>query len=249
VYAYLQQGENHLAKQQWDYLKTIKEVYPINFKVLYAFAAIPARYLLENKSWQEAANLQIHPANFAWKDFQWQKAIIHFTRLMGSVHIGNMDSAKAELKELNQIYDNLTEQKDAYKANQVHIQIKASQAWIKFKEGKNDEALVLMNLAADLEDKTEKHPVTPGEVIPARELLADLLLQMNKPDKALVEYEADLKKHPNRFNGLYGAGLAAEKAGNLEKAGSFYRQLLSMVKPANSTRPELTTVKQFLEEH
>jgi tetratricopeptide (TPR) repeat protein len=168
---------------------------------------------------------------------------------MGSVHIGNMDSAKAELKELNQIYDNLTEQKDAYKANQVHIQIKASQAWIKFKEGKNDEALVLMNLAADLEDKTEKHPVTPGEVIPARELLADLLLQMNKPDKALVEYEADLKKHPNRFNGLYGAGLAAEKAGNLEKAGSFYRQLLSMVKPANSTRPELTTVKQFLEEH
>jgi tetratricopeptide (TPR) repeat protein len=246
VYAYLQKGENDLAKQEWNYLKTINEVHPVNFKVAYAFAAIPARYLLENKHWKEAANLQIHPASFPWKDFQWQKAIIHFTRLMGSVHIGNTDSAKAELKQLNLIYDRLIEQKDTYKANQVQIQIKASQAWMKFKEGKNDEALMLMKLAADMEDKTEKHPVTPSEVIPARELLADLLLQMNKPDQALEAYEANLKKHPNRFNGLCGAGLAAEKSGKLEKADAYYQQLMSMVDPANSTRPELTTIEQFL---
>jgi len=117
---------------------------------------------------------------------------------------------------------------------------------MQFKQGNNNEALTLMNLAAGMEDKTEKHPVTPGEVIPARELLGDMLLQMNKPGEALEAYEADLKKHPNRFNGLYGAGLAAEKSGAREKASFFYRQLLNTVNPVNSTRPELASVKLFL---
>ncbi len=271
MYAYLQKGENELAKEQWDYLKTINDVSPLTFKVAYAFAAIPSRYLLENKIWNEAANLKIYPANFPWKDFPWQEAIIHFTRLLGSVHTGNMDSAKAELKKLNLLYNTLTEQKDFYKANQVQIQIKTSEAWIQFKEarlpaparsgsggragtdgndkvgqGKNNEALMLMNFAADMEDKTEKHSVTPGEVIPARELLGDMLLQMNKPEKALAAYEADLIKHPNRFNGLYGAGLAAEKSGDAEKAGIYYRQLLTIASPVNSTRAELREIKLFL---
>jgi hypothetical protein len=245
VYAYLQKGENDLAKKQWDYLKTIKDVHPLNFKVAYAFAAIPSRYLLENKRWNEAANLKVHYADFPWKDFQWQEAIVHFTRLLGSVHIGNIDSAKAELKELNRIHDKLIEQKDSYKANQVQVQVKTAEAWIKLKEGANNEALMLMNFAADLEDKTEKHPVTPGEVIPARELLGDLLLQMNQPAKALGAYEADLKKHPNRFNGLYGAGLAAEKSGNPEKADFYYGKLLASVSGTNSNRPELAALKLF----
>lgn len=101
VYAHLQKGENGLAKAQWDYLATMKEVTPLNFKVAYAFAAIPARYLLENKRWKEAADLQVNYANVPWKEFQWQEAIIHFTRLMGSVHAGSMDSAKAEWRQLN----------------------------------------------------------------------------------------------------------------------------------------------------
>lgn len=249
VYAYLQKGQDGLAKKQWDYLKTINEVYPVNFKVAYAFAAIPSRYLLENKMWNEAANLQLYPSNFPWKNFPWQEAIVHFTRSLGAVHIGHNDSAMAELKKLNNLYDTLTKQKDSYKANQVQIQIKAAEAWIQFKEGKNDAALVLMNAAADMEDKTQKHPVTPGEVIPARELLADMLLQMGKPDKALETYEADLKNHPNRFNGLYGAGLAAEKSGDLEKAGGYYRQLLSIVDTVNSARVEISAVKLFLKKH
>jgi len=248
-YAYLQKGENQLAKQQWEYLNTIKEVYPVNFKVAYAFAAIPARYVLENKLWQEAAHLRAHPASFPWQDFQWQKAIIHFTRLLGNVHIGQLDSARAELKALYPIEDQLKGQKDIYKANQVRVQIDAGQAWIKFKEGKNEEALQLMKLAADQEDQTEKHPVTPGEVIPARELLADLLLALNKPDDALEAYENDLQKHPNRFNGLYGAGLAAEQSGNLKKAAFYYRQLVSTTDSVNATRPELLALNQFLKQH
>ena len=246
VYAYLQKGENDLAKKQWNYLKTINEVSPVNFKVAYAYAAIPSRYVLENKLWKEAANLKAYAENVPWQNFPWQKAIIHFTRLLGSVHIGNIDSAKTELKNLNTIYDTLIIQKDSYKANQVLIQIKTAEAWILFKAGKNNEALKLMNTAADMEDKTEKHPVTPGEVIPARELLGDMLLQTNKPDKALEAYEANLKKHPNRFNGLYGAGLAAERSNNFEKAYSYYRQLTHVANSKNSNRPELEAAKLFL---
>ncbi|MDO1449125.1 tetratricopeptide repeat protein [Rhodocytophaga aerolata] len=246
MYAHLQKGENTLAKQQWDYLQTIQEVHPVNFKVAYAYAAIPARYVLENKRWQEAATLPMHPANFPWNEYPWQKAIIHFTRLLGAVHLENLASATTELNELNQIHQTLLKQKDAYKANQVLIQLKAGEAWIRFKEGKPAEALELMQLAADMEDKTEKHPVTPGEVIPARALEADLLMEMNQPAKALQAFEADFKKHPNRFNSLYSAGVAAQKAGNPEKATLYYKQLITHVTSPQTTRPEVKAVKQYL---
>ena len=245
-YAYLQKADNKLAKEQWNYLNTISEVFPVNFKEAYAFAAIPSRYLLENKMWKEAAGLQIHPVNFPWEKFPWQKAIVYFTRTLGAIHTGHIDSAKTELKNLTNIYDTLTKQKDVYKANQVQIQVKTSEAWILFKEGKNNEALKLMALAADMEDNTQKHPVTPGEVIPARELLGDMLLTMDQPGKALEAYEADLKTHPNRFNGLYGAGLAAEKSNNPEKATFYYQQLINITDSIHSNRAELDAARLFL---
>ncbi|MEO5648999.1 MAG: hypothetical protein ABIR03_03630, partial [Ginsengibacter sp.] len=255
VYAYLQKAENALAKAQCDYLKTIREVYPANFKVAYAFAAIPSRYLLENKMWKDAASIKIHPDKFPWEEFPWQKAIFHFTRLLGSVHTGNPDSGRAELKKLNTLYDELMNEKDVYKANQVLIQIKTAEAWILFKEarpdgpagrGKDNEALKLMYIAAGMEDKTEKHPVTPGEILPARELLGDMLLQMNQPDKALEAYEAVLKKRPKRFNGLYGAGLSAAKSGNFKKANYYYQQLTEIANSSDSNRRELEVAKLFL---
>jgi tetratricopeptide (TPR) repeat protein len=245
VYAYLQKAELALAKEQCDYLKTIEAVYPVNFKVAYAFAAIPARYLLENKMWKEAAVLEIHPADFPWDKFPWQKAIIHFARLMGSVHTGEMHSARIELGKLKLLHDAVAAQKDIYKANQIEIQIKAAEAWMLFKEGKNNEALDLMNTAAGMEDATQKSPVTPGEVIPARELLADMLLQMGYAEKALEAYQEDLKRHPNRFNGLYGAGSAAEKFGDTGKARFYYRQL-SDISAAGSPRSELAAARLFL---
>ena len=249
VYAYLQKAENKLAKEQCDYLNTIDAVYPVSGTDAYAFAAIPSRYVLENKNWAAAASLSIHPADFPWQKFPWQKAIVNFTRALGFVHTGKLDSAKAELKNLNTIYDTLTKQKDFYKANQVKIQATAAEAWILLKEGKNSEALTTMMAAADMEDKTEKSPVTPGEVIPARELLGDMLLQMNLPQKALDAYEADLKTHPNRFNGLFGAGLAAEKVNDTGKANSYYRQLAAITNSPGSNRPELETVHSFLRKY
>ena len=169
MYAYLQKAENGRAKQQYEYLKTIQEVYPVDFKDAYAFAAIPSRYYLENKTWKDAAGIEMLPANFPWQNFPWQEAIIYFARLLGSVHTGDINSAKNELKNLNSIYDTLAAQKDPYKANQVMIQIITGEAWILFGERKTGEALQLMKTAADMEDKTEKSSVTPGEVLPAKE--------------------------------------------------------------------------------
>lgn len=244
VYAYLQKGDNKSAKQQVDYLQSITEVSPTNFKVAYGFAASPSRYLLENKMWQEASTMKTHPANLRWENYPWQKAIIHFTRAMGALHTGKKDAATTELKELNDLRNKLIEQKDNYKATQVEIQIRTVEAWKLFKEGKNEEALKLMKEAADLEDKTEKHPVTPGEVIPARELLGDMLLQMDRPSEALTAYEADLKKNRNRFNGLYGAAVAAEKSNSKDKAKEYYMQLNKIA--AGSNRPEVEKAKSDL---
>jgi len=247
VYAYLQKGEDDLAKQQVDYLQTINNVYPVDFITAYAFAAIPARYLLEQKMWKEAASLQIHPVNFPWEKFSWQKAIIHFTRLLGAVHTNNLNEAKTELENLKLLYAKLAVQKDKkQEAAQVEVQIKTSEAWIEYKQGNNAKALELMNAGADMEDGMEKHPVTPGEVIPARELLAEMLLDMNKPASALENFELDLKTHPNRFNGLYNAAIAAERSGNNEKAINYFKKLLEISDQKNCKRIELQKARSFL---
>lgn len=244
VYAYLQLGANDAARRQCEYLTTITRVDPVDFKAAYAFAAIPARFVLENKMWKEAAALPLHPTDFPWEKFLWQKAINSFAHVMGAVHDGDMDAARLAYAELHKIHDTLTAQKDGYKANQVQIQIETARAWMAYKEGSKTEALAAMNLAADLEDATPKHPVTPGEILPARELLGDMLLQMDQPAKALEAYKKDLQRHPNRFNGLYGAGLAAERSGDAGMARSYYQQLLKMAGQNKSDRPELASIRR-----
>lgn len=249
TYAYLQKGDNRRAEEQVAYLKTIKAVYPANFKVAYAFAAMPSRYFLENKKWKEAASLQVQPANFSWKNFPWQEAIIHFTRLLGAVHAGKLDSAKSELNRLNQLHAALQKEKDWYKAKEIEIQIKTGEAWIQFESANKDSALYTMRLAANMEDSLDKHPVTPGEVLPARELLGDMLLQLKQTGEALSAYETVLKKSPNRFNSLYNAGVAAEKLGDNPKTVFYFKQLLAVADNINSDRPELAEARSFLKMH
>jgi tetratricopeptide (TPR) repeat protein len=246
VYAYLQKGEDRLAKEQLDYLKTIDVIYPANFKVAYAFAAIPARCALESKDWRRAVDLPLYHANIQWQNFPWQEAIYHFTRTMGLAHFGHLDTARAELDLLKAMHAALLAQKDGYKANQVLIQVRTAEAWIALKEGKTGAALDSMRLAADMEDRTEKHPVTPCEVIPARELLGDMLLEANKPREALDAYQADLQRHPNRWNGLYGAGLAAQRSGMREKAREYFQQLERITDSVNADRPALADVRKLL---
>ena len=247
VYAYLQKGQDELAQQQVDYLETINEVYPVNSKSAYAFAAIRTRNLLERKMWKQAAALSLHPANFPWEKFPWQEAIIHFARAMGAVNTNNPNEAKEELQKLNLLYDELAKQTDKkQEAGQVAVQLKTLQAWIEFKQGNNEKGLNLMRAAADMEDGMEKHPVTPGEVTPARELLGEMLLEMNQPVSALEAFEADLKIRPDRFNGLYGAGLACERAGNKAQAAVYFKDLLKSSDAQNCKRVELQKARSFL---
>jgi hypothetical protein len=213
VYAYLQKKDDASAKQQLDYLESIHEVSPANFKVAYAFAAIPARYALERKDWKMGAGLQLYSANFSWKDFPWQEAIIHFARALGNVHLNKISEAEKEIDTLKTLYQTLSIQKNKEnEAAQVDIQIKISEAWIELKKGNISMAKDLMMAAADKEDAMEKHPVTPGSVLPARELLGEMLLELNEPALAIKAFEEDLKINPNRRNGMIGLNSAKQKA-------------------------------------
>lgn len=248
VYAYLQKGNNQAAGEQLKYIRTIEEVFPVNFKEAYTFAAAPARMALENKKWSEAAGLQLLPASFPWNKFPWQESIFHFAKLLGAVHTGKLHDAHEELDKMKTLYAVLQKQKDVYKSNQVAIQIKTGEAWIAFLENKKMEALDLMKTASAMEDSTSKHPVTPGEVLPARELYADMLLEMNRYSDALLAYDDVLNKSPNRFNSLYGAGLAAERSKNDKKAAARFEQLLAMADPG-SDRQELSHARTWLSKH
>ena len=186
VYAYLQQGDNLKANEQYQYIKTMQDVNPANIAaVTYPFAAIPARMALENRNWSEAAQLNLHSSEIQWEKFPWQKAILHFGRALGATHTNDFKSAEEEISILESLRQNLIDINDPYGANQVMIQIKAARAWLKFQNNDREEGLALMKEAAEMENKTSKHPVTPGEVLPADELLGDMLLAMNKPFRSL----------------------------------------------------------------
>ncbi|WCO00616.1 tetratricopeptide repeat protein [Psychroserpens ponticola] len=250
VYAYLQQGNNKEVEVQNAYLKSMKKIFPLNhFAVAYTANAIPARIALENKQWKKAANLERPNMEFDWDKYPWAKSILHFSRALGSARSGDISSAEKELETLQFLHKELLEIKNAqakYKAGQVRIEIKITEAWINLAKGNNEEALALMRMASKLESETSKHPVTPGEVLPADELLGDMLLILNKPEEALKAYEMNLKGHPNRFNGIYGAAIAEKQLGNSEKATSYFKQLIELSKNANSTRPELDEAKNFI---
>lgn len=244
VYAYLQTGKTDSARKLWEYLQTFKVVEPVNFKVAFAFAAIPSRYLLENGLWDKAAILSAGFEHFPWQNYPWQEAMIHFTRLMGLVHTGKSAEAVIEINAIKRNLDTLTRQKDEYKANQVNILLLTAEAWVSLRNGDKETGLSKMNQAAVLEDKTEKHPVTPGEIKPAGEWLGDMLIELNRPAEALKTYQEVLHKHPNRFNTLYGCAVAAEKSGDIKSADLYFNQLL--IVSEGSSRPELAHARLVL---
>lgn len=246
VYAYLQVGNNPKAIEQYEYMKTFDRVFPANFKIAYTAAAIPSRIALENKNWSEAAKLELPSMEIEWDDFPWQRSILHYARALGSVRSGDVATAEKELSILQTNQKELIDLKDAYKANQVEIQIKTIQAWISFAEGNEKESIALMQEAAINEYNTSKHPVTPGEVLPAGELLGDLLLELEKPEEALKAFEYDLTQHPNRFNGLYGAGIAAIRIGDVDKANKYFGLLLELTKDSPTERKEIEDAKKYV---
>ncbi|MGH9835719.1 MAG: tetratricopeptide repeat protein [Blastocatellia bacterium] len=247
AYAYLQGAQDKKASEVLDELGKIQKVEPENFKVAYAFAAIPARYAIERRRWDEAAKLTIAPSAFPWQRFRWAEAHVHFARALGAARSGDATSARREVEQLTEIRQTLAQIKGDYDwAKQVEIQLQAATAWLAQAEGKKEEAARLMRAAADLEDSTDKHPVTPGAIVPARELLGDLLLELGQPAQALIEFETALRDAPNRFNGLYGAARAAAASGDQKKAAGYYTQLVKLCERADGVRPELEQAKVFL---
>ena len=248
LYAYLQQGNTKQTSELNEYISGIKKVWGNNASLAYPFAANPSRMVIETKNWAQAAVLPFPSIELSWEKYPWEKSILHFTRVLGSAHIGDHISAEKELTILKSLQQELVQQKNDYKADQVMIQVKASEAWIQYAKGNHQEAIVLMQESATLEDHTQKHPVTPGEVIPARELFGDLLLAIDKPTEALEAYELSLKKSPNRFNGLYGAAVAAKQSGENEKATQYFNQLIELTKNSKSDRPEVKEALKFIQQ-
>jgi hypothetical protein len=197
----------------------------------FARAAIPARYCLERHAWDDAAKLEPHPSPVPYAD-----AITYFARGLGAAHLKDQATTRSAIASLGQMRDKLTKMKEAYWANQVEIQRQEVSAWLAFAEGHRNTALAEMRAAAELEDKTEKNAITPGPLAPARELLGELLLELEQPAAALKEFRATLAKEPNRFRSLYGAAEAAKLTGDRQTEQTYLRQLLKITERAD--KPE-----------
>jgi tetratricopeptide (TPR) repeat protein len=243
VFAHLQKGEDEQARQV---LREMPEVEPgamLHFAGIHAHAAVPARYAVERRQWEEAAALP-QPENFPGGRYAWADAAIHFARGLGAARTGSVDQARREVEKLASFRRTLQQHKEDYWATQVEIQLGAVEAWLAFAEGRRDQALVLMRSAADLEDTTDKHPVTPGQIVPARDLLGQMLLQLERPDEALAEFNKVLQAEPGRFGALYGAARAAELAGSADLARQLYGQLVELA--AGSERDEVHHAQVYL---
>jgi tetratricopeptide (TPR) repeat protein len=240
VYAYLQLGQDRNAQ---NVVAAITEVAqsPDQFAYGYAFAASPARYAVERGDWKSAADLAVRPSKFAYAD-----AMTHFARALGAARGGNPTAAKADIAKLAELREKLREAKDAYWTEQVDIQWQIASAWVLYAEGKHDDALKAMSAAADAEDKTEKHPVTPGVPTPARELYGQMLLDRGMAKEALAAFEATLKKEPHRLGASLGAAKAAEKVGDTAKAREHYTAAVALTENAEPVRPQIAEARAFL---
>lgn len=249
AYGYLQTGQDGRAERVLADLNAIGRADPPIFTVAYAATAIPARLALERRQWKEAASLalQDNVRKLAPLDsFTWGDAHIHFARAVGAARSGSAADARGEVAKLKAIEQALTIPPGSYDwRTQVAIERQVAEAWLAHAEGRKEEAASLMRAAATLDDATEKHPVTPGAVLPAREQLGELLLEMGRPKEALVEYEASLARAPRRLAGLYGAARAAGLAGDAAKARAYYAQIVEQTQQADGTRAEVREAREF----
>ena len=239
VYAYLQLGQDAKARQSIEDAAKLTGM-SARFVPFYPMASMPARYVFERGAWSEASKLQPPGSTYPFVE-----AITYFARSVGAARDGDVASARKDAEQLETAHKALLAAKNTYWATEVEIQRLAASGWIALREDKPEEALKFMRAAADLEDKNEKHIVTPGRIVPARELLGDMLIELKQPEAALKEYEASQQREPNRFRNYLGAARAAEMAGDKTKAAGYYAKLVQLAKKADTARPELATAKQY----
>jgi hypothetical protein len=248
AYAYLQSGQDKAFQALIKSLPAVAARFDPNAVTgaapgsagVYALAAIPARWALEHRDWKAAAALKVTPSRFPYTE-----AVTHFARALGASHTGALDAARAAIADLNTLNESLTKAGEAYWAEQVAIQRDGATAFVLLAEGKATEAVAAMQAVAAREDATEKSAVMPGPLAPARELLGDMLLDTRQPAAALKEFQAVMKKEPNRFRAVYGAAKAAELAGDRPTARTYYRQLLKTCAKADTPgRAELVEARR-----
>src|SRR5712671_1152699 len=243
VYAYLQLGQDVKAKALIDEMAGVTGLTETYMPGPYALAISPARYVIERGDWKAAANLQVRQ-----NPLPQVQAITYTARALGAARLGNPEAARADIAKLVEFRDKLRDAKDAYWSEQVDIERQVATAWVLYAEGKQDDALATMSAAADAEDKTEKHPVTPGVPKPARELYGSMLLERGMTKEALAAFEATLKKEPNRLGAYAGAAVAAEKSGDLTKAREYYGKVVAIADNADNARTEVADAQTFLQE-
>ena len=241
TYAYLQLGRVEAARKVLEEFRATTRPNPAIFVGPYAEAMMPARAALERGEWSAAAQLPSLESRFAFVE-----AITTFSRALGAARKGDAAAAEQEAAKLETQHKALIEAKNNYWATEVEVQRVAAGAWIAKAKGQNDEALKLMRAAADMEDRNEKHIVTPGRVLPARELLGDLLMELKQPALALKEYEQSQVREPNRLRGFVGAAAAADAAGERDKARQHYAKLVELTREADTPLPEVTRAKTWL---
>lgn len=240
VYAFLQLGQDKQAKAVLDEMTTVSGFTETFLVGPYALAVAPARYALDRGDWNAAAALAVRPS-----PLPHVQAVTYYARALGAARSGNPDAAKAEIATLIELRDKLRG-KDAYWFEQVDIQQKVASAWVLYAEGKFDDALKAMSSAADAEDKTEKHPVTPGAPIPAREQYGTMLLERGMTQDALAAFEATLKKEPNRLGAYLGAARAAAKSNDAAKARDYYGKAVAIAAEADQSRTDVADARAFL---
>jgi hypothetical protein len=242
VYAHLQLGQDKAARQTLKQSRSMKAIE--HFGSAFAYAAMPARLALERGDWKGAARLELDPAAgaYPWDRYPQAEAVSVFARGLGSARGADAAGAMKQHARLVQLRDVAKERKLAYWAEQIDIQADLVRGLSVIAEGKREEGIELVKAAAAREDATEKHAVTPGPLLPAREIYAELLLDAKKATDALREFEAVLAKEPNRYRALVGAGKAARLAGDTKKTLAYAAQLEQQmseadVKPAGAKPP------------
>lgn len=237
AYAYLQTAQDEAARRLVESLPEIRSRFDPKAVVsgaappsagYFALAAIPARYVLERQDWKAAVQLEVHDTPFPYAE-----AMTYFARGLAAAHLRDIANARASEEALARIHERLAQSNEGYWAQQVEIQRRTVAAWLMLAQGHADDALREMKTAAELEDSTEKSAVTPGPLLTARELVGEMLLQMNQPEPALEQFEAVLKREPNRFRALYGAARAAQLKGDREASRRYFRELLKVCERAD----------------
>jgi tetratricopeptide (TPR) repeat protein len=245
VYGYLQTAQDARAREVLDHVKAVKKTHPeVDFAVAYATGAIPARYALERRQWADAAALP-DTTQPSWARYPFGAGHVVFARGLGAARIGHVDDARRAVTQLRTLADGMTDPRQEYFAKQAQMQVRVLEGWLAFAEKRPADAEKILREAADTDDALGKHPVSPGSILPAREILADFLVETQRFPDALREYDTVLKLYPRRLNALAGAGRAAEKAGDVTAARRYYEQIATMA-AADAVRPEVAAARAFL---